>query len=319
MKQIQVDKQLDELPKPCEVFNLMVGTSTGGLITLMLARLELSVDECITEYERISKDVFGEKNEERYEAFGVAKDLEDAVKRVVTAADKDKNPDAMMQSGSKCRAVVIASRTDDISTQPPTHFRTYWMQSGNSLDCKIWEAARATSAAPAYFERIKVGGFEYVDGGLQANNPVIQTLSESMVAFGEPRPVGCLISLGTGMPPPQALRDHSGFFGNIKSFTSLGAAIVGQLTNSHRAHLDVTGLNLHQALAAKYYRFNALLGIDLSSGDPKWESKAVGLDNTRLIPKFKAASEDYLKGAEPQEWLKDRARIPGRRLDQQKA
>lgn len=37
---------------------------------------------------------------------------------------------------------------------------------------KVWEAARAASAAPAYFDPIFVGGVKLVDGGLGANNPL---------------------------------------------------------------------------------------------------------------------------------------------------
>jgi patatin-like phospholipase/acyl hydrolase len=37
---------------------------------------------------------------------------------------------------------------------------------------KIWEAARATSASPTYFNPIKVDGVELLDGGLGANNPL---------------------------------------------------------------------------------------------------------------------------------------------------
>lgn len=44
--------------KPCEVFDLIGGTSTGGLIAIMLGRLEMSVDECITAYTKLMKLVF---------------------------------------------------------------------------------------------------------------------------------------------------------------------------------------------------------------------------------------------------------------------
>ena len=45
-------------PKPCEVFDLIVGTSTGGLIATMLGRLELSIDESLACYETISRKIF---------------------------------------------------------------------------------------------------------------------------------------------------------------------------------------------------------------------------------------------------------------------
>jgi len=37
---------------------------------------------------------------------------------------------------------------------------------------KVWEAARATSAAPAYFKPFAIGKYELIDGGLGANNPL---------------------------------------------------------------------------------------------------------------------------------------------------
>ena len=46
-------------PRPCDVFDLIVGTSTGGLIAIMLGRLHMTVDECIEQYEVLGKKVFG--------------------------------------------------------------------------------------------------------------------------------------------------------------------------------------------------------------------------------------------------------------------
>jgi patatin-like phospholipase/acyl hydrolase len=37
---------------------------------------------------------------------------------------------------------------------------------------KLWQACRATSAAPHFFQPLKVGEFTFLDGGLQANNPL---------------------------------------------------------------------------------------------------------------------------------------------------
>ena len=45
-------------PKPCDYFDLTGGTSTGSLIAIMLGRLRMSVDECVTEYKRLSARVF---------------------------------------------------------------------------------------------------------------------------------------------------------------------------------------------------------------------------------------------------------------------
>ena len=70
---------------------------------------------------------------------------------------------------------VLATRTDDISNRVATHLRTYTNKNVEKsfADYKIWEAGRATSAAPTYFPRIKLDEYEYVDGGVGFNNPVL--------------------------------------------------------------------------------------------------------------------------------------------------
>lgn len=68
----------------------------------------------------------------------------------------------------------MAVRCDAGNNHAPVFLRSYKNSQELSLlpDIKLWEAARATSAAPAYFAPIKVGNYELVDGGLQANNPL---------------------------------------------------------------------------------------------------------------------------------------------------
>src|SRR5271154_2300168 len=51
----------ETIPKPCDYFDLIGGTSTGGLIAIMLGRLELSVDECIDAYEQLCPKVFSKR------------------------------------------------------------------------------------------------------------------------------------------------------------------------------------------------------------------------------------------------------------------
>jgi patatin-like phospholipase/acyl hydrolase len=49
-------------PKPCDYFDMMGGTSTGGLIAIMLGRLEMSIKDCREAYRVLSNDVFQQKN-----------------------------------------------------------------------------------------------------------------------------------------------------------------------------------------------------------------------------------------------------------------
>lgn len=48
----------DEIPKPCDHFDLIVGTGTGGLIALMLGRLRLDLETCKDVYVRMTRRVF---------------------------------------------------------------------------------------------------------------------------------------------------------------------------------------------------------------------------------------------------------------------
>ena len=65
---IQINSRLKELGvnggqlHPHHVFKLVAGTSTGGLIALMLGKMGMTVDECIGQYEDLSKIVFGKKH-----------------------------------------------------------------------------------------------------------------------------------------------------------------------------------------------------------------------------------------------------------------
>lgn len=43
--------------KPCDVFDMIGGTSTGGFIAIMLGRLRMTVDECIETYENLMRKV----------------------------------------------------------------------------------------------------------------------------------------------------------------------------------------------------------------------------------------------------------------------
>lgn len=45
-------------PEPWQVFDLAGGTSTGGLIALMLFRLRLSTETAITKFKKIAEDLF---------------------------------------------------------------------------------------------------------------------------------------------------------------------------------------------------------------------------------------------------------------------
>lgn len=58
LKKLMDDINPDNPPRPCEYFDIIGGTSTGGLIAIMLGRLAMSVSECIDEYKLMLPAVF---------------------------------------------------------------------------------------------------------------------------------------------------------------------------------------------------------------------------------------------------------------------
>ena len=48
--------------EPRHIFDLVAGTSTGGLIAIMLGKLGMTVDQCIDAYYRLSASIFGKKH-----------------------------------------------------------------------------------------------------------------------------------------------------------------------------------------------------------------------------------------------------------------
>ena len=104
---------------------------------------------------------------------------------------------------------------EDQGVEKPYLFRTYKnlhkIEKGSKDKCfernfdlahdiPIWEVARATSAAPSYFEPAKIDGLAYLDGGFGANNPgqeidrEVRRMNNNSV-----NAIGILISIGTGL------------------------------------------------------------------------------------------------------------------------
>lgn len=66
-------------------------------------------------------------------------------------------------------------------------------------NCKIWEACRATSAAPTFFPPIEIEGQKFLDGAVLNNNPVQLDYREAQDLWKDEEPV--LVSIGTGDAP----------------------------------------------------------------------------------------------------------------------
>ena len=56
------ERRIGERLEPHDVFDLVAGTSTGGLIAIMLGKFGMTIRECIYAYRALSGDIFGKKS-----------------------------------------------------------------------------------------------------------------------------------------------------------------------------------------------------------------------------------------------------------------
>ena len=223
-------------PRPSDVFDLICGTSTGGLIAIMLGRLRMTVKEAIDAYIELSETVFAPKHRFNFAAnlwnLAHAKGscdtaaLEKAIKGVTAQKlGVGHTEDPLHERHAQCHVFVCAIRAGKRSL---IKFRNYAAEGTDDLEPKIWEAARATSAATTFFDPITIGKYkqEFVDGGAEQNNPVQEAHDEAK-AYWKDRDIECVVSIGTGLSPLEA-------FG--RSLKDVGKTLVKIATETDKTH-----------------------------------------------------------------------------------
>jgi predicted acylesterase/phospholipase RssA len=141
--------------------------------------------------------------------------------------------------------------------------------------CKIWEAARATSAASTFFDPIEIGPFrqKFVDGGLRHNNPIDIAEFESRDLWPDDDRI--IISLGTGSAPGKAVT------GNLVSLARRLKDIVHEAdaTNERfrKTHPSLVDSN-------RLFRFTVTHGL-----------AEIGLEEHEAINRIATLTESYLE------------------------
>lgn len=62
MRRLQKRKGLNEVPKLCHYFDLIAGTSTGGLIAILLGQFRMTTAEALETYDKVAGDIFCRSN-----------------------------------------------------------------------------------------------------------------------------------------------------------------------------------------------------------------------------------------------------------------
>jgi predicted acylesterase/phospholipase RssA len=124
---------------------------------------------------------------------------------------------------------------------------------------RIWEAARATSAASSFFDPIAIAKEGFVDGATGANNPIEQIWSEALDVWQEPGTwhlednIQCLISIGTGIPALTPFGDD---------FIAIGRALLAIALDTEEEANTFQKHHTKLYKAERAFRFNVLRGLE---------------------------------------------------------
>ena len=157
---------------------------------------------------------------------------------------------------SGCRGFVLTSLKNALGL--PRILSTY---DPNDRTTRIWEALRATSAAPTFFEEMQFGipKVTYLDGGMGFNNPCAE-VDYAAKALWEGRAIGVIVSVGTGLQSiPSVQRMASWLPFGLGTDISLASALAGMATST--ARVDNEMKRMYSGSDTKYYRFDVDRGL----------------------------------------------------------
>ncbi|XP_078093564.1 85/88 kDa calcium-independent phospholipase A2 isoform X2 [Mustelus asterias] len=190
-----------------ELFDWISGTSTGGILALAIVHgKSMEYLRCL--YFRMKDEVFkGSRpfssvplEEFLKKEFGENTKMTDVTKPkvMVTGTLADRHPGELH---------LFRNYNPPEPRYDPPYMRTAEFQAlTQPKDQLVWRAARCSGAAPTYFRPMG----RFLDGGLLANNPTLDALTEiheynqNLKRKGrgsQAKKLGVVVSLGTGKPP----------------------------------------------------------------------------------------------------------------------
>ncbi|KAL2886965.1 putative acyl transferase acyl hydrolase lysophospholipase [Ceratocystis lukuohia] len=269
MENIQDAEDLPGIPKPCERFDLIGGTGTGGA--------------ALTPGERSWSTILQAKSTP-------TTNLENALKKAIREncplegcvqereADRPTGNTCQHEDekflDQKCVKTVVLATTKVNIDATPILFRTYRATTGLSK-CKIWEVGRATSAMTGLFKHIKLGreNEKFINSSFGYSNPCKVLINEAKELRLEQQEM-LILSIGTCLDDTIAM-------GNTKK--SIKRSLRKMATSSRRIANELK--EEYKSQKERYYRFNT------ANGDG-----AIAAQNWVEAPAVAAHTHNYLNG-----------------------
>jgi uncharacterized protein len=255
-----IERLSEKNPNFMENVDLIAGTSTGGILALVLAA-GLSPKHVREMYQDLGEKVFHEGPidlavEKMVKADYDSVELRKIVKEVL----------GDITLGELKKKVLISSFDLDNEVIKPGNPRTWKPKFFHNFDTqdpdyneKVADIAARTSAAPTYFPIYQ--GF--IDGGVVANNPTMCAVAQAMEPKTGKQKLADLsvLSIGTGSNP-MFLPDKDGSWGLIKWAPHLIGLMMDGAVN-------LADYQCRQLLGKRYLRINPILHQSISLDDVK--------------------------------------------------
>jgi patatin-like phospholipase/acyl hydrolase len=167
-----------------DLVDMIAGTSTGGILACALGKPDpLPASEIASLYVEEGPKIFDRSLLKQITSLGGYLDERYSDKGLVRALERYLGTTSMRDA-----TLPLLLTTYDTEAREIHLLRSEGEHSGASMV----DAAHATSAAPTYFEPVRLEGATLIDGGVFATNP-------ALVAYAEVRgQLDLLLSLGTG-------------------------------------------------------------------------------------------------------------------------
>ncbi|XP_071687897.1 phospholipase A I-like [Rutidosis leptorrhynchoides] len=331
---VQILKELEKgTGKPIhEMFDLICGTSTGGMLAVALGIKLMSLEKCEDIYKNLGKLVFAEPVPKDNEAATWRDKFDQLYKsssqrfRVVVHGSKhcaieferllkeicaEEDGDLLIDSAVKrIPKVIVISTLVNVSPAQPFIFRNYQYPAGTpetpltisenvatsgsvtsttgaqigykcgahmgSCRHHVWQAIRASSAAPYYLDDYSDGVLRWQDGAIVANNPTIFAIREAQLLWPDAN-IDTVVSIGCCTVPTKVRK------GGWR-YLDTGQVLIESACSTERIE-DMLSTLLSMIPEIQYYRFNPV--------DERCDMELDETDPTVWL-KLEAATNDYI-------------------------
>ncbi len=199
-------------------FDLVAGTSTGGIIAIALA-LGIPAKVILDLYLKKAGTIFGTKRQwfnrwtyfSKYDRVSLESTLKETFRKQFNGNDPRLND---------CKIPICVPIYDLFEGKPSVLKSNYHPRFTRDFHIPAYKAALATSAAPTFFDPLTTSYTKIdssivedfsnkVDGGVFANNPALLAIIEAQKAFGKSLQQLRVLSLGTGFRKYTEAKDRT--------------------------------------------------------------------------------------------------------------